>query len=160
MNKNQIGWIGQTYVMFKLAEEGLFSLDLPPEMDFDLITSLNEKIEIKTSTIHIEKRNYILKNKNKNVKKTNPCTREYWAFGNNGTFNKKRDRKCDFFIFVCLDRKYKVKKTFIVPKKIIGERRIISIPKEFKQKSYNAFSLKEYENKWDLIKTKEIHTSL
>jgi hypothetical protein len=43
------------------------------------------------------------------------------------------------------------KEIFVVPREIIKDRELISIPVEFKIKSYNGFSLKEYENKIELL---------
>ena len=94
-----------------------------------------------------------------NVKKFK-STQECWQFANHKTRGVSEkgirktvitriDRKCDFFIFICLDKKFNVAKTFVVPKEVIGRRRTITIPKEFKRKV--KFSLKDYENQWKLI---------
>ena len=144
-----LGNMGEYYVMFKLAQKGLRFIKPDPMMaDYDIYVENGARIEVKTSPL---KKRYHKKRK---------ATQECWQFANhkakvewkNGVKKiafTKTNRNCDFFIFICLDKKFNVAKTFIVPKKVIGTRRAITIPKEFKRKV--KFSLKDYEDKWNLI---------
>lgn len=138
-----LGPLGEHYVMFKLLQKGLQCIKPDPMMaDYDIYVENRARIEVKTSQL---KKQY-----HKKFKTTQEC----WHFSNHKTRGVKKvvttiDRNCDFFIFVCLDEKFNVAKTFIVPKEIIKTRRSISVPREFKRKV--QFSLKDYENKWKLI---------
>ncbi len=120
--------------MFELAKRGINSFKLTNFVNYDLLLNNGLRIEVKTSNIRIE------------LSKVNNIPRQYFNFK-----RKENQSECDFYCFVCLDKKKNVDKIFIVPEKIISKRKIISIPKDFKQKSYNGFCLKEYENKWKLL---------
>ena len=56
----------------------------------------------------------------------------------------KRNRDCDFFIFVCL-LDNEVERAYIVPSKVVKDKQIINIGEA--DKGYTA----PYLNKWDLI---------
>lgn len=135
MDKFHVGWIGESFIIYKLALLGIFSQKLPSIFDHDILVEKNLRIEIKTSTLISEK----------------PYKREYWAFR-----NQVKNRKCDFYCFVCLDKDFIPSKIFIVPSDIILNRELISIPKIFKKLSHNKFSLKDYENKWKFLTNSDI----
>ena len=125
--------------MFKLSLFGLFSQKQNDLFDYDLLVENNVMIEVKTSTIRKEK---IRKGIN-----SESYSRDYWFFRNQGG----RDRKCNFYVFVGLDEKYEPEKVFVVPASVIGKRKVISIPRKFKQLSYNRFSLHTFEDKFNEI---------
>ena len=138
-----LGDLGEHYVMFKLAQRGIRSQKMDACMGFDILTWDGIRIEVKTSPLK------------KTYQKKHKATQECWQFANHRIKVKsengarkitfiKTDRNCDFFIFICLDKKFNIAKTFIVPKEVIGTRRAITIPKEFKRKV--KFSLKDYED--------------
>jgi hypothetical protein len=134
MSKINIGLIGEYYLMFELAKRGINVFKMSNFLNFDLLLKNGLRVEVKTSTIRTE------------YSKINKIPREYYMFK-----LKKNQVECDFFVFVCLNKKKNVDKIFIVPQEVIKERDVVSIPKKFKHTSYNGFTLKDYENKWDLI---------
>ncbi len=146
------GFIGESYTMYKLALVGLQSQNLQSFNDFDLIVENGARVEVKTSSLNLIK----------DKRRAEEYTRKVWSFNNKkcsykymgrSTRSEKAipiDRKCDFFVLVCLDKSgTRVLKEFIVPKEIVGKRMVLTIPYIFKKK--NKDSLRKYEGKWNLI---------
>ena len=137
--RNQIVRRGEKYFSLLLSKKGIDSLKLSNNFCFDLICSNGKRIECKTSTIRKEK---------PSKKHREGYVRFYWVFR---ISKVQKNSNFDFFAFICLNRELEMEKVFIVPKKIIQKRDIISIPKEFKKKSYNGFSLMSYENNINIL---------
>ncbi len=148
---DKVANIGENYVMYKLATLGIRSQKMLVFNDYDLLAGNGARIEVKTSTIQA----VVDKRRKKHYK------RKFWAFTNNiekwkfdkGKISKsyyKRDRECDFFALVCLNNQFKIIKCFIVPKTFVGTKAVITIP--LVNKKFNKRSVKDYEEKWDLIK--------
>lgn len=147
--KKDVGIIGEFYVQYRLAKEGISSYLVPMRQDYDILTQNDQRIEVKTATPSIQKKIY----------KEQTYSWELWQFRNarmklksikNKTLayeTEKRDRNCDYYIFVCLGPDYTPVKCFIVPNEVIKDKMCIVI-----QKDYNSF-LKDYEERWDLLKT-------
>lgn len=148
---SQTGYIGETYVLYKLAQYKMPAIVCPASFDYDILTANGLRLEIKTGRLR--------KIKDKRVNKEK--YRFTWEFANHGSKTAgayyknnrtyvmyaqiKRNRDCDFFIFVCMDKKYKIIRTYVVPKDIIGKRKLITIP-------FNGGgTLNEYYDKWELI---------
>ena len=155
-----VGALGEYEVMLELAKRKVLSLKMDKIMDFDLLTEFGERIEVKSSKIiksisgnHGKKGD---KNYYTDIFSFVNQTKIWVHDGVNksykrGTF-KQRDRICDFFIFVCMDKDNNPIKYYVVPKQIIGTRRVISIPKERKTFGEGKFDLEGFKNRWDLIK--------
>jgi len=146
-NKVETGEYGENYVLYKLSELRIPAVKLPPTFDFDIYTNNNVRIEVKTGRLLNGKRQikgkwYLNKRwtfANHNVK---------WAH-NNGDIKVKlsnRDRHCDFFICLCLDENDKIVREYIIPKNVVGNKRLICIYQGNK-KSYTE----QYRDRWDLI---------
>lgn len=157
-NDYWVGALGEVYVTLELMKRRVASQKLDATMDFDLITEFSDRIEVKTAKL-IRK-----KSGNSGKYKTNksyytycysfPNQSKYWETIKTGLQKSKmksRDRRCDFFVFVCMSKENIPVKYYIVPKKIIGTRQVISIPDERKMFRKNSFNLEEYKNKWELI---------
>lgn len=138
LSKKQIGCIGETFTMFRLALRGIYSQKQNDLFDYDLLTNTHLRLEVKTSTVRHEKK-----------KKYKKYKREYWYFR-----NQVENRQCDFYVFVCLNETLIPENVFIVPSEIIIDKEGVSIPREFKQKSYNGFSLKDYEDNFEVLDNK------
>lgn len=148
---SQLGYIGGCYVIYKLAQYKLPSIICPSSFDYDILTANSLRIEVKTSKLRKSKKEY--------NGKTNE--RYIWTFSNHnnksrGAYYKnnrtyvmymqtERDRDCDFFVFVCMDKIYKIIKTFVVPKEEIGKRMLITIPHSGEGR------LNKYYDMWELI---------
>jgi hypothetical protein len=135
MRKIDIGNIGETFIIHELSKKGIYSIKLNPLFDYDILTQNNQGIEVKTSTIRVEK------SKKKSY---------YYLFRINNN-HKSMIKKFDYYAFVCLDENHQIEKYYFVPKEVIKGRKIISIPRTFKQNLKNRFSLKEYENNLHVI---------
>jgi hypothetical protein len=156
-NKVEVGYIGETYVLHQLAKYKTSAIFSPITFDFDILTEDNIRIEVKTARLMTGKKKYF--SKKKDILELKESSR--WQFANqsrkyDGVIYKhksswvrykfsKRDRNCDFFVFVCMDENYNIVRTYIIPKEIIGNREIIVIP--YKNDNY----LTEYYDKWELI---------
>lgn len=150
-NKVQTGYIGETFVLYQLARYKTPAILCPTSFDYDILTDKGLRIEVKTS---------IITSGNKKVKGKEYENRK-WAFTNqqqiyqkgeqkdNMRFSRnklsRRDRQCDFFIFVCLDKKCNPLKSYVVPKSIVKDRSGITIPE------MNDCEFTEYYEKWELI---------
>ncbi len=153
-DSRKIGFLGECWVQFKLAQRSLKSVNLSDGLgfDYDLLVENGLKIEVKTSVI----RNA---GKKKITKSRGPVTYDMylWQFCNTKQTTKhighktlrctwrKRDRDCDFFALVCLDKNLNVVKNYIVPKNVVGNRSLIAIHRHHK----GMFA--KYLEKWDLL---------
>lgn len=143
-----IGEIGERYVMYHLSRLGITSIKLPPEFDFDIYTSTDIRIEVKTSVVRS-----IL---DKSIKNGKEYTYEVERFGfhnysksivDKRIIQDRRDRDCDFFVLVCMDEDFKIIKSYVIPKKEIGTRRHITIFNDFdRPRIWDKFL-----EKWDQI---------
>lgn len=135
MNKLDIGLLGEKYAMLLLSKRGIDTIKLPNNFASDIICSNGLRIEIKTSNI---------------LKETKRNKREYYCFH---LHNKQIKHIQDYYIFICLNESFELEKYYIVPKDKIKDRNIISIPKIFKnKKTYNGFTLQEFENNIETFK--------
>ena len=149
---NKLGYLGEMYVLYKLAKFGISATSLPNHHDYDIITEHNLRIEVKTATIQTAIR------RKKTKKGYTDTPRNLWQFHNgkrsiNCIGNKsisyeysKRDRDCDFFVLVCMDKEMNIVRTYVVPKEIIGNK--INMVAGEKDLGY----LSPYKNRWDELK--------
>lgn len=140
LSRFQIGCIGEMWVMFQLSLRGIFSQKQNILFDYDLLTNNNIQIKVKTSTIH---------NETPGPNSSEDYKREYWLFAN----QEGRKRNCNFYCFVGLDENLQPEKTFIIPADLIGEREMISIPRNLKRDAliYGGKSINYFMNKFELI---------
>ena len=150
-NLSRLGYFGEMHVLYKLAKLDVFATLMPHRHDYDIITENDIRIEVKTSIV----RNAVKKVKRKKGMMKYP--RNIWQFNNakkkltnagNKSLNyeySKRDRDCDIFVLICLDKDRKIVREYIVPKRVIGQRKLIIAGE--KDLGYLA----EYKNRWDLI---------
>ena len=150
----KLGLVGEYYVLYRLAKMGIHTIKVSDMFDFDLLTNTGIRIEVKTATKGLCSKKY----KNKTYKWY------AWSF-NNHKLDKiikrgnivqyrgyaKVDRNCDYFIFVCTDDDFSIKKCYIVPKKIIGISSGIAIG-EAKKSKYH-----KWEGRWDLLQPSYSH---
>ncbi len=143
-DKIHVGNIGEKYVMYLFSKMFLECFKLPATFNYDLITENGIRIEVKTSMIHKEK-----PGKHSRLE----YSRDYWSF-NNQESKKTFYKDFDYYIFICLNEKLNVEKLFCVPRIVINNRIIISIPKNFKRLNNNSniFSLKNFENNFSIFK--------
>ena len=146
-----IGWLGETFVLYKLAKLGIKAVNLSNNFDYDLLTNNNLKIEIKTSrpTTCKDKKNEKI------------YYRDRWQFLNykrvyeNVTYlntkykNIKRNRNCDFYIFVCLNEENNIEKCYVIDKNTIKDKQCITIPRKIKR---STAKLQKFEEKWESLK--------
>jgi len=137
LRKIDIGRIGQTFLMYQLAIKGIHTIQLNNFFDYDILTSNNKRIEVKTSAIHKEK--------------INNHFRDYYTFKVTNRYNSFLYKGFDFFCFICLNEQFKVEKYFFVPKDAINVREIISVPRFNKKDIKQKFSLKKYQNNISII---------
>lgn len=146
----KIGYLGECYVILELAKKGIFAQKVYDLFDFDLLVNQGIKVEVKTSSMHQVKSSI---RKNGEYKLAN-----IWQFRNYENQNyeggrvkrptkKGRNRKCDYYIFVCFDKFSKPLKYFIVPSEIINTKECITIRCEPKK----PYELSIFENRWDLL---------
>jgi len=146
-NKVETGEYGENYVLYKLSELRIPAVKLPPTFDFDIYTNNNLRIEVKTGRL-LDGRRQI---------KGKWYLNKRWTFANhniswkcdNGSMKStisNRDRHCDFFICLCLDDNDKIVREYIIPKDVVGKKRLICIGQNNK-KSYTE----QYKDRWDLI---------
>lgn len=144
----RIGLLGEQIVLLELAKRGVQAINLPDCFDYDLLTTTDKRLEVKTAKLS---KTY----KNKNGKRYEYLT---WLFNNHhrqvtGSKDGKqffklvrRNRRCDFFIFVCLNAFEEWERIYIVPKAVIGTTQIIRILKNSKNSKFN-----KYEGVWELL---------
>lgn len=139
-SKVEIGELGECYVRLELAKRKINCMKVNFRFDYDFLLQDGKKLEVKTATLRQKGKKY---------------TWKVWQFGNtshaprkiNGKLkwvNEKRDRFCDFFIFLCLDDKFKPKRYYIIPKKEIGKRTVIDI-------GITGGKWQKWKDRWDLI---------
>ena len=136
------GYVGETYVMAKLMRDfNIASVKLPQQFfSFDLITSNNKRLEVKTAILR--------KFERKHPKKT------YWSDAWEFRRNPKQLREGSSDFVVCLGFKSEdfshKPRCFIIPsEKLRGLSEVIKIsanPRRGKKPKYW-----EYEDRWDLI---------
>lgn len=143
-SRNGIGYIGEYWALYKLSTINKKGVLLPPTFDYDIITNDDIRIEVKSAR--------------PTTARKGKSSRDIWNFlnqkreldylnGKQTTYKAvKRNRNCDFFIFVCFDKSDNVVCEYVLPKSEIGERQMISIPVEPKHTRF-----KNYKNRWDLI---------
>jgi hypothetical protein len=149
LTSNQIGHMGEMYVLYKLFLFGIRAIQLHDMFDYDLLTQEDIKIEVKTSSIVLDK----------DKRKVNYKREIYHFLNYKRTLNyikgKKfeyiddfRIRKCDFYILLCLDESQEVESVYIVPNDVIHNRKLITIPRFPKN---DKFMLTQFKNNWNLI---------
>ena len=146
MNFNQdgMGYLGEVIVMYELAKRDVKCEKLQKMFDYDFLIENNCKVEVKTSTILTVK----------DGRRSSGPSRDLWQFTNpRKQWSKKspggRDRKCDYYVFVCLDNNKNPIKFYIIPNKLIGKISGISIPVNRKT---GKDPYEKYIGRWDLIK--------
>jgi len=129
----KLGFMGESYVLYKLSALGLYGTKMPSEFDYDILCSNDARIEVKAARLTTRNMQY------KRLDGTRK-TEDVWQFSNhitqvngkNGERRmsfKRRDRKCDFFIFVCFDREGKeIVKSYVIPKELVTKAINIKIP--------------------------------
>lgn len=135
----EVGYLGECYVQLELAKRSVFIQKLFNNFDYDFLVSNGLKIEVKTSTPIMHK------DKRKGRK-----NRAVWSFNNHKNSGKKmvrRDRKCDFYVFVCLSNTLRPLRFYIIPNKIITSKYSFHIMQD--EEINSIFS--KYKNKWNLI---------
>ena len=137
------GYVGETFVMAKLMRDfNIASVKLPQQFfSFDLITSNNKRLEVKTAMLR--------KFERKHPKKT--YYSEGWEFRRNP--QQLREDSSNFVVCVCFRSKdfSDEPRCFIIPsKELRGLSEVIKIsanPRRRKGKPKHW----EYEDKWDSI---------
>lgn len=137
-----IGFMGECYVLYKFSTLGIKGENLKDLFDYDILLDNGCKIEVKTSKINTASKKVLNKN----------YEWDRWQFHNHILDNKtqktyKRDRACDFFILICLDKNEKICNCFIVPKAEITKSQSITIPVN----SNRTQRYDKYKENWDLI---------
>ena len=135
------GYVGETYVMAKLMRDfNIASVKLPQQFfSFDLITSNNKRLEVKTALLTESMR--------KHPKKT--YYSDVWLFRRNP--RQLREASSHFVVCICFQSKNFSDKPrcFIIPSdKLRGRSEVFKItanPKRGEKKFW------EYEDKWDSI---------
>ena len=134
------GYVGETYVMAKLIRDfNIVSAKVPQQFfSYDLITSNNKRLEVKTAIARDFER--------KHPKKT--YYSEGWEFRRNP--KQTHEDSSEFVVCVCFKSKDMSDKPryFIIPSEKLRGREVFKItvnPKRGKRKFW------EYEDKWDLI---------
>ena len=135
------GYVGETYVMAKLMRDfNVASVKVPQQFfSFDLITSNNKRLEVKTALLR--------KFERKHPKET--YYSEGWEFRRNP--KQLREDSSNFVVCVCFKSKDMSDKPlcFIIPSKELRGRsevfKISANPKRRKKKFW------EYKDRWDLI---------
>lgn len=118
--KLQLGMVSEYYVMYELAKRGIWSIRLPVDFDYDLLTSNGLSVEVKSA----RKTGKMTWYKKPDGSKSRA---QGWSFANHKRIVKSqpgfltykfdyRKRICDFYVFVCYDENTtNIEKVFIVP---------------------------------------------
>ena len=148
---DRIGYIGECYVAYKLSQMGLKAQPLFNFHEFDFLVENGWRIEVKSARAIQTKDKRKGEDYRRPVFNFNNHTAQ-WTFKDGMQKNTfiKRDRQCDFFVLVCLGKNFEVLKTYIVPKKIIGNRMVITIPAN--PRYSRKGSIFEYEEKWEQLR--------
>ena len=140
-HKVEKGYVGETYVMAKLMRDyNIASVKVPqPFYSYDLITSNNKRLEIKTALI--------TKSARKHPKKT--YYSECWEFTRSP--KQHSERSSDFIVSICFQKDFSDEpRCFIIPtKELHGLSATTKISAKQKRKRQPKYW--NYENKWDLI---------
>lgn len=159
LNSTQLGFLGDCIVMLELGKLGIYAQKMDSNFDFDIMTDAGERIEVKAGTPSMHKAG-----NSKSHKTHKDYFHKSYQFTNRfmiKNYNKeigytekvgKRDRECDFFIFVCLEVDYKVNRFYIVPKEVIGTKSMIHMPYIRKIPPRGKLDLRPYVNNWGLLK--------
>jgi hypothetical protein len=135
------GYVGETFVMAKLSSDlNIISVKVPQEFfSYDLITSNNKRLEIKTAILR--------KSERKHPKKT--YYSDGWEFGRNP--KQLREDSSDFVVCICFssnDFSHKPR-CFIIPSKEVQGRSVFKISANPQKRRKPKFW--EYEDEWNLI---------
>lgn len=136
------GYVGETYVTAKLSRDfNIISVKLPQQFfSYDLITSNNKRLEIKTALV--------TKSVRKHPKKT--YYSDAWLFRRNP--KQLHEESSDFVVCVCFQSKDFSDKPrcFIIPStQLRGRSEVFKISPNPKRGKNHKFW--EYEDKWDSI---------
>jgi hypothetical protein len=143
MERNDLekGYVGATYVMALLSRVYNIKSAMVPEdfFSYDLITSNDKRIEVKTAILR--------KFERKHPKKT--YFSDGWEFRKSP--KQQREESCDFVVCVGFSSKdfSDNPRCFIIPWKELHGRSVFKISANPKRKGENKFW--EYEDKWDSI---------
>ena len=150
--KTKTGIIGEYYVMYRLAKLAMRSQKMPTFFDYDILVQNGCRVEVKTATPTVSRRTHKDKvytttawrflNYTREVKENTATTQVF--------SQEERDRDCDFFVFVGLDKKQEPQTCFIVPKHVVGVKKLISIPTNY-MFGYRNTVWKAYADEWGLI---------
>lgn len=144
-NFMQKGYVGETYVMAKLMmDSNIASVKVPQQFfSFDLITSNNRRLEVKTALLRKFERKF---------EKYATSYSDAWEFRRNP--KQHREGSSDFV--VCLGFQSKdfsdEPRCFIIPtKELRGLSEVIKITAKPKKRMKKKPRYWEYEDRWDLI---------
>ena len=143
MERNDLekGYVGETYVMAKLSRTlNIISAIVPQDFfSYDLITSNDKRIEVKTAILR--------KSERKHPKKT--YYSDGWEFRRSP--KQRREESCDFVACVCFSSKdfSDNPRCFIIPWKELHGRSVFKISANPQKRKKPKFW--EYENKWNMI---------
>jgi hypothetical protein len=143
MERNDLekGYVGETYVMAKLSRTlNIISAIVPQDFfSYDLITSNDKRIEVKTAILR--------KSERKHPKKT--YYSDGWEFRRSP--KQQREESCDFVACVCFSSKdfSDNPRCFIIPWKELHGRSVFKISANPQKRKNPKFW--EYEDKWELI---------
>lgn len=155
-NRDSLGYFGEIYTMYKLAEMDIKCSNLPTFHDYDLMTANGVRIEVKTSSLAT--REYKVKLANGGYTTT---THQLYTFANHKSKTKfgekgrerkysRRVRSCDFYALVCLDEPgTTVINTYIVPNKEMPKGQLIAI------RVTNRSKYAVYKDDWEAIRQLE-----
>jgi hypothetical protein len=151
-NRDSLGYFGEIYTMYKLAEMDIKCSNLPTFHDYDLMTANGVRIEVKTSSLATRECKIKLAKGGHTI-----TTHQLYTFANHksntrfGLGQRKREysrrvRSCDFYALICLDEPGKtVMHSYIVPNKEMPGGKLIAIRLTSRSK------YKVYENDWAAI---------
>ena len=138
------GYVGETYVIAKLIRDfNVVSVRVPQQFfSYDLITSNNKRLEVKTSMLQDFPRKW----KNGRYETSHSYG---WQFRRNP--RQMRERTSHFVICICFQSEdfSKEPRCFVIPTEALRSHsevfKIFANPTKGRRKFW------EYENKWDLI---------
>lgn len=155
LSKDLVGYIGEHYVLYKLALLGVKAHKMPNVYDFDILTQGEVRIEVKTSRES---------SVNRKTRKGTLYESKVWQFANHAIKMKcksgvvtqqysNRNRNCDFYVLVCLNKEgKKVLKSYIIPKKKMTLAQQIQI---YDGSSSRKSRYEDFLNTWELLKKAE-----
>lgn len=149
--KVQTGRLGELYTQIELIKRGVDSVKMESIVsDFDLLCTGGISIEVKSATV-----------KSRLWYSYSKLPFRAWQFANHYLIDGKqvrRDRRCDYFVFVGFEENGDVGKFWIVDKETIGTQRTILIPdtqsiRELQGKEGKPLKWDKYLNSWDILVT-------